>query len=118
MRSKEDAIQHGVKYTVTQEASGAAVGDTVMLETDDGSDTKYYVNLTRAGLDSLACISDHKLVAKETDTPFPNTTEVTKVEFGVVYRVLKDGMYSEYHSEGDLLVLQEDDGSWCPWFFI
>jgi len=114
MRSKEDAIQFGVKYTVIQEAAGADVGDIVLLLEDDGSDAKHYINLTKAGSRSLSCISSYKL---EAEVMGADTVPEIQVEFGVLYRSVDSGEEGVYHNAGDLLVLQEDDGSSCPWFY-
>ena len=105
------AIEFGVKYRVTREASGADIDDIVMLTEDDGSDCKFYVNLSKVGADTIACITDDKLV------PCCPLKGVDTVEFGKVYRVSVGNPHSSFYFTGDLLVLCEDDGTFCPWFY-
>lgn len=110
-------IQYGVEYTVLTKSAGARAGDIVMLREDDGSAHKFYINLTTAGHRADACIASDKLVPSEdyvATTPPPE--KVTKAEQGIVYVVNIGDCFSRYYDDGDLLVLESDDGSLAPWF--
>lgn len=91
-------------------ARGTKVGG-VRLNIGDGPyPYSYFPDQVEEG---IICPITGEFIAMKNETKVEEKQEVTKVEYGVVYIANVAG---SWFNRGERIVLQEDDGTDCPWF--